>query len=108
VTCEPLQNDSTKILYPVIIVEVVSKSSVVRDRRAKFSVYAKIPSLKYYIIVEQVEPLVEFWSRPPSDNDDTWIARRVNDLGGNLFFPEFKMTLSMAEIYERVFDANPG
>ncbi len=105
VTCEPLKNEATKIISPVILVEVVSKSSALRDRREKLAIYAHTPSLQHYLVVEQASPIVEFWSRQTGGNDDDWTARRIEGLQAMLTIPAFDLTLSMAEIYDRVFEA---
>eukprot|EP01037_Dinobryon_pediforme_P027401 gene27401-30281_t len=45
VTCEPVKNEATKIEAPVVLVEVLSKTSVARDRIEKWSQYARATSL---------------------------------------------------------------
>ena len=49
---EPLDADAVKIVGPVIVVEVLSPSSEARDTGAKLADYARIPSLRHYLIVD--------------------------------------------------------
>jgi Uma2 family endonuclease len=105
VTCERVKNDALKIVAPVILVEVVSRSSALRDRREKLGIYANTPSLRSYLVVEQEKAIVEFWSRPEGVEDGSWTAKRFEGLKAELAFPEFGFAIAMAEIYERVLDA---
>jgi len=54
---------------PVLIVEVVSETSQVTDYVDKYIDYTKIPSLKYYLIVEPENTLITCYLR---DEDGDW------------------------------------
>lgn len=49
---EPLSDDAVKIVDPVIVVEVPSPSSQARDSGAKLADYARVPSIRHYLIVD--------------------------------------------------------
>jgi Uma2 family endonuclease len=49
---EPLDDDAVKVTDPVIVVEVVSPSSQARDAGAKLADYARLPTLRHYLIVD--------------------------------------------------------
>ena len=51
------------VTNPVIVVEVLSPSSEVRDRGEKFAAYKQIPSLREYVLVAQDERRVEIRRR---------------------------------------------
>ncbi len=48
---------------PVVIVEIVSPSTALRDRVQKWEAYRRIPSLHHYLLVEQDRRLVELHTR---------------------------------------------
>ncbi len=48
---------------PVIVVEVLSESTERFDRGDKFRGYARLPSLRHYVLLSQYEPLIEIFSR---------------------------------------------
>src|SRR5512144_2250137 len=49
---EPLNDDAVKITDPMIVVEVLSPSSHARDAGAKLADYARLPSLRHYLLVD--------------------------------------------------------
>ncbi|WP_394840575.1 Uma2 family endonuclease [Pendulispora brunnea] len=52
------------IVNPVLIVEVLSKTTEKYDRSEKFAHYIRIPSLQEYVLVSQDEPCIEVYRRP--------------------------------------------
>lgn len=48
----PLDDDAVKILDPIIVVEVLLPSSAARDTGAKLADYARLPSVRHYLIVD--------------------------------------------------------
>ncbi len=48
---------------PVVLIEVLSPSSVLRDLKTKLVEYTALPSLESYIVVSQDEPIVWLWQR---------------------------------------------
>lgn len=46
---------------PVLVAEVLSPATADHDRGAKFSHYRRIPSLRAYLIVDQMQVLIEHW-----------------------------------------------
>ena len=49
---QPLDDDVLRILDPIIVVEVLSPSSESRDAGAKLADYARVPSIRHYLIVD--------------------------------------------------------
>jgi Uma2 family endonuclease len=54
----PLDDDAVKILDPMIVVEVLSPSSAARDTGAKIADYARLPSIRHYLIVNSKSRVV--------------------------------------------------
>src|SRR5512143_129067 len=49
---ERLDDDTVKITDPLIVVEVLSPSSQARDAGAKLADYARLSSLRHYLLVD--------------------------------------------------------
>lgn len=49
---EPLDDDAMAITDPIIIVEVLSPSTQARDAGVKLADYARLPSLRHYLLVD--------------------------------------------------------
>ena len=99
VRCGPLPPDATSLDDPTVLVEVVSKGSAQRDRREKWVLYNRLPSLRHYVLIERdffavdVHDRVEggFFERPPLT-----LAQDV------LRLPAIDFELPLAEIYRDV------
>ena len=76
---EPRFADDQKdtVVNPVLIIEVLSKSTEARDRGFKFAQYRQIESLKEYAMVSQSEPRIEVFFRDPCGN---WVLREFAGL----------------------------
>lgn len=60
--CEPIKtykNRTDTATNPVVIIEVLSKSTQDYDRGSKFKLYRDLPLLKEYILISSTEVLVE-------------------------------------------------
>ncbi len=61
--------DSTAVLNPSVLAEVLSPSTERYDRGAKFAHYRHIPSLRHYVLVDLEKKTVEVHTR---NDDGTW------------------------------------
>lgn len=69
---EYFQNRQDTIINPLIVVEVLSKSTEKYDRTGKFDLYRTLPSFKEYVLVNQDCKLVSVYTKQA---DTTWILR---------------------------------
>lgn len=83
---------------PVLVAEVLSPSTMSRDRGRKTDFYRSIASLKLFLIVYQDEPRVELWRRSA---DGGW-AFEARGLDGTIDLPELGGALAVAEIYDDI------
>ncbi|MBF0437687.1 MAG: Uma2 family endonuclease [Magnetococcales bacterium] len=83
---------------PVIIVEVISPSTRIRDEITKLRAYQIIPSLIEYVLVSQDIVRVMVLKRI---SGDIW-GNKIYALGDSIFFESIGLTLSVEEIYDRV------
>ena len=86
------------ITKPRILVEVISDNSKYRDRVTKLKEYSKIPSMDYYVIIDQDTANVEVYSR----KENRWEYQLFEDLSETVEFPTFNMSLSLETIYENI------
>ena len=98
VTCSPGDLAAERTLTePVLIIEVLSKSTANRDRSWKFNQYKQLPSLQHYLLVSQNTCLVEWYRREESG---VWSFTPLALFTDELFIPELAVTLRLADIYE--------
>ena len=58
-----LDGQALSSAQPVLLVEILSPSSVLRDLKTKLAEYTSLPSLEAYIVASQDEPIVWLWQR---------------------------------------------
>jgi Uma2 family endonuclease len=91
-------NHTHNIKSPRILIEVISDNSKYRDRVTKLKEYSKIPSLDYYVIIDQDEVNVEVYSR----KENGWHYQRLEDVSDVVDLPLFDISLSLETIYEDI------
>ena len=77
VSCNPedwQQGDADTIRFPCLVVEVLSPSTEVRDRRVKWKFYQACPSIQEYVLVNTQCQLVEVFRRQADGN--TWLYQQ--------------------------------
>ena len=102
VTCQP-EDFSLKTLYlehPSIIVEVLSPSTELHDRSGKWQQYRQIPSLRYYLMVSQKEPLVEVYGRPHAQS--LFFFESFEGIEATVDLREMGLNIPMQEIYDGI------
>ena len=81
---------------PIIIVEVLSRSTRKKDTTLKFISYINIPTLKEYVLIEQDFVDVQVFRR-----NENWLVRHYF-LGDEVTFESIGLTLPVEDIYHRV------
>ncbi len=90
--------EQSAIVNPVLIVEVLSKSTESYDRGDKFFFYRHIPTLKEYILIDQYKPLVEIYKK----QSDLWSIERVMGIEEQLELSAVGIHIELSHIYEDV------
>ncbi len=100
VTCDERDRASAEdfILYPKLIVEVLSDSTEAFDRGDKFSDYKAIPTLEEYVLVHQKQILVERFQRK---SDNLWLPQ-VFRSGDTIELSSIGLTCDIADLYENL------
>ena len=98
---EPVFNEgrSDEILNPMLIVEVLSKSTNSFDKDDKFRFYRSIPELREYVLVSQYEFWVEQYIKTDSNE---WLFREYEGETATVSFASVGVQMSMSEIYVKV------
>jgi Uma2 family endonuclease len=90
------------VTNPALIVEVLSASTKDYDRGQKFELYKTIGSLREYLLIEQDVMLVERHFGAKDATPDAWQRRHYDAPAAKIELDALGITLSLAEIYERV------
>lgn len=91
------RNDT--IINPVMIAEVLSKSTKGYDRDEKFAAYRTIASFQEYILIDQYTIHVEQYVK--TDNKK-WMFLEYEDINDTLNLTSIPGQISLADIYEKI------
>jgi Uma2 family endonuclease len=86
--------DATYVTDPCLLVEIISRRSVLVDRLAKYAAYTAIPSLQTYLIAEQDKRLVYAYQRGAAG----WTSVELHGQG-DIDVPCLGVRLSLDQIY---------
>lgn len=98
----PLQRQQGRtdtIINPVMIAEVLSKSTKSYDRDEKFSAYRTISTFQEYLLIDQYTPHVEQYFKTGSHK---WIFTEYNDMESSISLSSIPFEIRLADFYENV------
>lgn len=87
------------LVNPILIVEVLSRSTARFDQDAKFRDYQHIESFRYYLLVSQYEVNATLFTK---GDDNVWTSQVYTELNDAIDFPLINCGLLMRDIYFRV------
>lgn len=93
------------ISNPVVVVEVLSKSTEGYDRGTKFDFYRSLESLREYVLVASKEPRILVFTR---DSDGAWVFRDFAGMDAVCHLSSLDCSLPLAQVYENVPLTGPG
>ncbi len=98
---KPLYWDDQELLLinPILIVEVLSKSTQKYDRVGKFEKYKTLESFKEYVMIRQNEAYAEVWYR---ERPGLWHETIVTDMAASIPLQSLGIELPMQRIYRNV------
>jgi Uma2 family endonuclease len=91
------------IVNPIVLIEILSKSSEAYDRGDKFQHYREIDTLQTYILISQTKPYIESYTK----EDGKWTLTDAVGLEAILEIPSINCTLALADVYENVTFTKP-
>lgn len=101
VSCGDQNQTDVVVKNPVLIVEVLSRSTASTDRREKMLAYKQIPCLNEYMIVHQAKPKVELHRRKADGLWETMEYRHGTDVSIESI-PVGRLNLPVADVYEDI------
>ncbi len=87
------------LINPILIVEVLSKSTKKYDRTEKFEEYRTLDSFREYVLVDQKRCHIQIRYR---ETPDTWRYTDITDMESTVYLKSLDCTISVADIYENV------
>ncbi len=102
VACSPIVNDATWLTEPVVVFEVLSKSTALTDQTTKNAEYRATSSIQRYVMLSQESVSANVYER----SGDQWIGTLVTAPDAVLAMPELGVELPLAVLYDGLtFDA---
>jgi Uma2 family endonuclease len=93
------ENRQDTITNPVLIVEVLSKSTKNYDRGDKFEFYRSIPEFREYIMIDQYRYKVEQFAKT---SEGKWLFTEYDSADSVLALSSLDFQIPLRDIYERV------
>jgi Uma2 family endonuclease len=100
VTCNPVAGGEYVVEYPVLIVEVLSKSTEKIDRREKKKEYQFVAGLREYVIVAQDHIRIEVYRH--ENAAEMWQGEVYSEPEQEIVFVSTGVKIRVSEIYQRV------
>ena len=103
VVCDENPENDNFQQVPILIVEVLSKSTRAIDLDEKLNNYLSITSLQYFLLLEQVKPQAIVMRR----NENGFLRQTYEGLDATIQLENIECVLKLSELYARVtFDAD--
>lgn len=102
VVCEEIElypGSSTVIMNPLLIVEVLSRSTEEYDRTTKFFEYKQIPSFKEYLRIDQKFPFVIASFKTA---ERIWQDTEAEGLESSIYLKSIDCTIDLKKIYRGI------
>jgi Uma2 family endonuclease len=101
ITDKPLYWDDNQVLLinPIVVIEVLSRSTKRHDRTTKFADYKTLESFKEYVLIEQNKCYVETHFK---EEPNVWKGTDHKDINGSIYLKSIDCTISLADIYENI------
>lgn len=92
-------NRKDEVTNPLLIVEVLSRSTAKYDRSEKFEMYRELESLSYYLTIDQSRVYVEYHEKTAPD---TWVMKVFTSLEQVINISSLEIEIPIASLYARV------
>lgn len=102
IVCGPVEKWKARndvITNPIVIIEVLSKSTESYDRGQKFKLYRAIPSLQEYILISSTEVLLEHYKKQAPQ---VWTFQESKEGNDALKIEAVQFTCALSEVYRNV------
>ncbi|MFK7946251.1 MAG: Uma2 family endonuclease [Saprospiraceae bacterium] len=93
-----VDDNQTIIRNPLLIIEVLSKSTKSYDKYEKFSKYRTLSSFKEYVLIHADQYKVEAFYK---EDKTLWNISTIYDKNGEIVLNSINVTLKMQDIYKK-------
>lgn len=101
---EQQRNKLHQIINPLVLIEVLSKSTQNIDKSEKLEEYQHFPSLSAYLMIAQAEVKITVYRKLAPNK---WEQEIISDLQAHIFLPDLDVQLAVSAIYEGIeFEKN--
>ncbi len=87
------------ITNPLIIIEVLSKSTRHYDRHKKFELYQSLDSFEDYLLIDQTQVQVEYYHKLANGQ---WLKQEFDDLEAAVTLESIGLAIPLKQIYRNV------
>ncbi|MEN9847552.1 MAG: hypothetical protein RL368_292 [Pseudomonadota bacterium] len=87
------------ITNPLLIIEVLSKSTEDYDKGKKFDAYRTLPSFQEYLLVDQYAPRLTHFVKQQAKH---WLMQEIDAKNEQFSLQTLNVTLQLNDIYQRV------
>jgi Uma2 family endonuclease len=101
VSGKPIESDdeTSAIVNPILIIEVLSGSTEKYDGGDKFIKYQSLESFKEYVLIRQGKPEVKSFFR---EENDLWRTKNFEGIENSVYFKSIDVTLPLSRIYKNI------
>lgn len=92
-------NKKDSLLNPKVIIEILSKSTKLKDRNEKLDSYTSLESLTDYILVSQDEMRVEHFIK---NGEKEWKVRFLNEKSDKIILESIECEVSIEDVYHEI------
>ncbi len=89
----------TTVTNPILIMEVLSKSTQDYDKGTKFDYYRSIPELLEYILIDQYQYHVQKFTK---NTDNNWVLGDFEKLENMVNLESLKLQIFLKDLYDNV------
>jgi Uma2 family endonuclease len=90
---------TTTVINPMLIVEVLSKSTQDYDKGTKFDYYRSIPEFQEYILIDQYRYAVQQFAK---NNEGKWVLTDYDKPESILSLESLDFSITLADLYEKI------
>lgn len=90
--------DEYTVQQAVLVAEILSPTTEKTDRNEKLKEYSKIPTLQYYLLISQEEPIIELYRR----NGAIFEYLFFTDKTERVDLPFFDVSFTLNDIYKKI------
>ena len=92
------------LINPIVIIEVLSRSTKKYDRNGKFAEYKTLPSFQEYVLIDQNKCHIESHFK---EEPHLWRDSFVDDMSQSLYLKSLNCSIPLSDIYEDIVFPKP-